>query len=183
MVMSQGNDKLDLSLSSGLISVQNEDEEMDLKPGNRIQNLSRKGSISEKVSPLPYRLTISPDRSKFNVPVPGRTTEIELTLQMIDVKTGRNVARTGEVYISVEIDKIVFPEVIKLNDRGYARLKAVVKPFQTADYREGQVEILAVMDGIEFIDVGSGMAVLTYDIPPQAAKTIRVDLKTGELQH
>ena len=131
MVMSQGNDKLDLSLSSGLISVQNEDEEMDLKPGNRIQNLSRKGSISEKVSPLPYRLTISPDRSKFNVPVPGRTTEIELTLQMIDVKTGRNVARTGEVYISVEIDKIVFPEVIKLNDRGYARLKAVVKPFQT----------------------------------------------------
>lgn len=176
------NGQLDMSLSNGLISVENEDETIDLQPGHRIQKMTRKGSITEKVSMMPYKISIQPDRAQFNVPGPGRTTEIDFTLQMVDIKTGRNVARKGEVYMTVEVDKIAFPERIVLNNRGYARLKAQVRPFQTADYRNGQVEVLAVMDGVEFIDVGSGTAILTYDVPKKASRTIRVDMKTGSVQ-
>lgn len=178
----QRRDSLDMSLSTGLIEVINEDFTYELQPGKRIKDLKRKGAIEDKVSNLPFKINLKPDLDKFEVPMKGRTGEIEFTIQMVDTATGQNVDRSGEVYLTVEIDKIVFPEKVKLNSRGYARFKAQVNPFQTADYRNGQVEIIAVMDGEEFIDVGAGTVVLTYDVPKKASKTIRIDMKTGEVE-
>ncbi|MDT8445935.1 MAG: FecR family protein [bacterium] len=178
----QDREKLDVSLSSGLIEVINEDETIDLHPGTRIQGMQRKGTISDKVSKLPFKVNLKPDVDQFKVPDAGRTGEIEFTLQMVHTDSGLNADRSGMVYLSVEIDKIQFPERVQLNSRGYARVTAQVKPFQTADYRNGQVEILAVMDGEEFIDVGAGAAVLTYDVPKKATKTIRIDMNTGRVE-
>lgn len=178
----QGSEKLDLGLSSGLISIENEEGTYDLNPGNRVMGIERKGPIADKVSPQPLRIELKPDKTKFEVPQPGRTTEIDFTLQVVDASTNRNKDYTGRLYMTVEIDKIVFPKVIELNNRGYARVTATVNPFQVADYREGQVQIFAVMDGEESIDVAAGSTILTYDVPSQLGKTIRIDMKTGEIR-
>jgi len=178
----QANGKLDISLSSGLINVQNEENSFDLSSGNQMLGITRIGSLGNKVSSLPYRINIAADNKKFVIPKPGRSGEIEFSIQMVDTVSGKNVDRSGMIYVTVEIDKIVFPERIILNSRGYARVKAKVNPFQTADYRNGQVVIVAVMDSEKAMDVASGSETLTYDVPKRATKTIRIDVNTGEVR-
>jgi len=178
----QGNGKLDIALSSGLINVVNEESSFDLNSGNQMLGIKRTGSLENKVSQLPYRIEIAADKKDFEIPKPGRTNEIEFSIQMVDTTSGKNIARSGLIYVTVEVDKIVFPERIMLNSRGYARVKAKVNPFQTADYRNGQVVIVAIMDSEQSMDVASGTTTLRYNVPKKASKTIRIDLNTGEVR-
>jgi len=176
------DDKLSVSLSSGSISVANEDETYDMAPGKLIENMEKHGSIKDKVRELPYMLEIKTDQALIKLPNPGKEEEIYFSLQMVDTKSRENISRQGDVYITLDIDKIVFPDTIKLNDRGYARVKAVVKPFQKADFKTGQVEVFAAMDGEQFLDVGAGQTTLSYKIPEQMTKTIRINVNSGEIQ-
>ncbi len=173
---------LSVSLSTGAVSLKNETEEIDLQSGELVENIGITGKISNKIRPLPYKVTIKADKQKIDLPQPGKEREIYFTLQLIDVKTNKNVARAGSVYISHEVDKISFDTDIHLNSRGYARIKAVVKPFENNDYKSGQAEIIAVMDGEEYMDIGAGHTVLTYDIPKQIKKKLKIDASTGNIQ-
>ncbi|PCI30296.1 MAG: hypothetical protein COB67_02135 [SAR324 cluster bacterium] len=175
------NGKLDISLSAGLISIENEDEKILLQPGQRVQGMTREGNIQEKVGNLPYRVLIKPDNTHIQLPKAGQEKEMFFTLQIIENKTQKNIYRSGAVYLSLELDKIVFDEYVSLNQRGYARIRAKIKPFQKADYKNGQVQIFAVMDGEEFMDVGAGQTVLTYDIPKTMSRTIRINVDSGEV--
>ena len=180
VAFTERNGELDIALSSGLISVSNLDDEILLKPGKQIKALNREGAISEKISDLPYRVLITPDENHIDIPRSGKTGEIYFTIQIIDNATKKNVSRSGNVYISLELDKIVFDSEVQLNNRGYARIRAKILPFTRADFQNGQVHIFAVMDGAEFMDVGAGQTVLTYDIPNKAQKTIRLDVNSGQ---
>ncbi|MCP4757562.1 MAG: FecR domain-containing protein [Proteobacteria bacterium] len=179
---SERNGKLSVSLSSGKVVLSNDDESVDLQPGRMVKNIVKRGSIKNKVMDLPYRITIRPDRTKIQLPKPGRETEISFSVQLVDLKTDQNISKSGSVYVSLDLDKIVFPSNLRLNSRGYARFTATVKPFQDKDYKNGQVEIHAIMDGEEFMNVGSGITVLTYDIPKKRSKTIKIDANTGRIR-
>jgi len=173
--------KLDISLSAGLITVENEDEVFTLQPGKRIKGITREGTIHDKVEDLQYRVLIKPDNMHIKLPEPGKQEEFFLTLQIVDTKTDKNIYRSGSVHISLELDKIVFSKNVKLNNRGYARIRAKVNPFKKADYKNGQVQILAVMDGEEFMDIGAGQTVLTYNVPKSMSRTIRINVNSGEV--
>ena len=179
---SQRDDMLNVSLSVGEVELENEDEKITLSSGKMIEGITKRGSFKAKIKELPYRLTIVPDNPKMQIPTPGNQNQIFFTLQLIDVKTQKNFERSGDVYISMQLDKIVFPERIRLNKRGYSRLFAIVKPFQEGDYGNGQIEVLAMIEGQRFMNVGAGQAMLTYDIPKKSKRTIQIDATTGEVK-
>ncbi len=181
VAFSERDGRLDISLSSGLIEVENQHESILLQPGKGIMGMNKTGSIQDKVQDLPYRIMIRPDKSHIEVPDKGGTEEIFLTLQVIENKTQKNVYLSGNVYISMQLDKVVFDRNVVLNKRGYARIRALIKPFQKADYKNGQAQILAVMDGEQYLNIGAGQAVLTFDVPENMSRTIRVDVNSGNM--
>ena len=130
---------------------------------------------------LPYQLVIEPDASKIELPTEGNESKVDFTLQIVNVKTKQNEYRKGSIFFSLKTDKIVFPDRIVLNDRGYARVTAIIKPFQKADYGDGRIDIVAVAEGESAMDIGTGEALLTFDVPEQYQKTIRIDATSGEL--
>lgn len=175
-------DGLSVGLSMGKISINNDNETIELQPGRIVKGITKKGTIKDKITDMPYRLVINPDHRKIVLPQPGNENELFFTLQLIDIKTNKNVSQSGAVHVSPETDRITFSSSINLNSRGYARIKATIKPFQEKDYDDGEIEILAIMDGEEFIDVGAARTFLTYDLPQKKSRTIKIDAKTGKIQ-
>ncbi|MBU3917100.1 FecR family protein [bacterium] len=188
---SERNGQLNVSLSTGAIELENEDEKILLKAGKMIEGITRTGSFNKKVKDLPYFIEIKPDNNKIIIPTKGNTSKINITIQMMNVKTKQNVERSGRVYLSLETvvldtdrqktDKIVFPENITLNDRGFARFTAQILPFNEGDYGRGKIEILAIVEGEDFMNVGAGQTMLSYDIPQKLQKTVNIKANTGEV--
>ncbi len=174
--------KLDVSLSSGSVSVQNQYETAMLKPGQMAKGITPGGSIQNKIERLPYQITIIPDQNEFTPPESGQEKEIFFTLQLVDMQTKENVSRTGEVYISISTDKIIFDNDISLNKRGYARIKAVIKPFDKTEDKRRNIEIFALMDGEEFMDTGSGSTVLTLKMRTGFQPKLKIDASSGDVQ-
>jgi len=181
VALSQNSASLDVALSNGIVELENEDEKIELQPGKMINGITKNGSFKEKIEDIPYRILIEPDNRKISIPTKGNQSEISFTLQVIDVKSKRNVPKSALVLITVPSDKIEFPDIIKLNARGYKRITAIVKPFQKADYGTGQIEVTAVAEGRQYMDVGTGQAVLTYDIPQNEPRVLRIDANSGSI--
>ncbi len=176
------NGKLDVSLSTGAVELENMDEIVLLKPGKMVRGIPKRGSFKNKITDLPYRISIIPDNRKIKIPSAGHEEKLSFTVQIINVKTQQNIERTGNIFISIKTDKIEFPSVIQLNNRGYARFSAKIKPFEKADYGNGRIEIMAVAEGVELMDIGTGQTVLAYDIPKRRQRTIRIDANSGEIR-
>ncbi|MBU2512953.1 FecR family protein [bacterium] len=180
--MAERDSSLDVSLSTGEITISNQTESIDLVTGKIVKNISATGTIQDKVSDITYQVVIKPDHNKIEIPEPGKENEVYFTLQLVNLKTNKNVDRPGEIYISLVTDKIEFEDNIRLNSRGYARVKALIKAFEAIDYRHGQIEIFAIMDGEEFIDVAAGRTVLTYDPPDLNRLNLKIDASSGEVE-
>ncbi len=181
VAFSQKNGKFSAALSSGVVSIQNQDGKIDLQPGQMVENLEETGSIQEKIVDLPYQIRINPEHQKIKPPKQGDEATVFFTLQLIDTKANKNIAKSGEVYVSINSDKLVFKQNIRLNSRGYARIQAKVLPFGKKEYQKGRLEIYAVMDGEEFMNVGAGHTLVTFDVPKGAGKTFRIDVNSGSI--
>ncbi len=177
----QRNGKMDVSLSTGTIELENEDEKIQLPAGKMVKGITMTGSIQEKIEDIPYRLMIKPDNNKINIPLEGNEGKIDFTVQIINIKTKQNVERSGQIYLSLKMDKIVLPERVVLNERGFVRFTASIKPFKKEDYGNGKIEIVAIAEGEKFMDIGSGQTMLIYDIPKKFQKTIRIDATSGKI--
>ena len=171
----------DVSLSSGSVSVQNQSETIVLNPGEMAKGITPSGSIQDRIIKLPYRITITPDQNEIVLPEEGNETEIFFTLQLIDTRTNENVGRQGEVYISVVTDKIIFENDINLNERGYARIKAIVNAFDKPEDNMGSVEVFALMDGEEYMDTGSSSTVITLKSLSGNQQKLKIDASTGDV--
>lgn len=176
------NGKFSASLATGSVTIENDDNIVTLNPGTMVNRITKTGSIQDKVMDLPYLIQINPDQQKIDIPIVGEESEIYLSLQMINVKSNKNVNLKGPIYLSVNTDRLEFPDRISLNNRGYTRIKAKVKPFSKKDYKNGKLEIIAIMDGEKFINVASGHTLLTYDMPKSSIKTIKIDSQSGEIE-
>lgn len=181
VALSQRGGALDVSLSTGIVELENEDEKIELEPGKMIKGITKRGSFKDKVSDIPYRIMIKPDNQKVSIPAEGNQTSISFTLQIIDVKSKLNVPKAARVLITVPSDKIRFPESIRLNSRGYKRISADVLPFQKADYGNGRLEVTAVAEGQHNMDIGIGLTTLTYDIPKKTPRVLRIDANSGTI--
>jgi hypothetical protein len=54
--------------------------------------------------------------------------------------------------------------------------------FLSKDYKDGKIEIIAIMDGEKFINVSSGFTMITYEMPKSSIKTIKIDSQSGEIE-
>jgi hypothetical protein len=176
------NGKFSASLATGSVSIKNDDASVILTPGKMVNEISKTGSIKDKIVNLPYQIQISPDQQRIYIPPAGEESSVYLSLQLIDVKSNKNVNQKGPIYLSVNSDKLIFPDKISLNNRGYTRIKATVKPFLSKDYKDGKIEIIAIMDGEKFINVSSGFTMMSYDMPKSSIKTIKIDSQSGEIE-
>jgi len=178
----QRGGKLKVSLSAGEVELENEDEKITLLPGKMVTGIQKTGSFKNNITSLPFRIVITPDLKKINIPTKGHTNQIHFTIQLIDVNSKQNINESATIYVSLESDKIIFPEYIRLNKRGYRRIAAQVLPFLKSDYKTGQIEVLAIAEGEKYLNVSSGKTVLTYDIPKNDKRIIRINASSGKIQ-
>jgi hypothetical protein len=178
----QKDSELNVSLFTGAVELENEDEKILIGPGKMVEGITKQGSFKDKIVDIPFKILISPDRRRIEIPTAPDEGEISFTLQLIDVRTKSNLERSANIYLTAPTDKIVFPESVQLNRRGYERVTARILPFMEADYKDGQIDIIAIVDGEDALKIGQGVAVLTYDLPRPAQRTIRIDATSGMVQ-
>jgi len=179
VAFSQRDDKLTVSLSSGNVSVRNDDELVDLKAGQMIIDARKRGSLNDKVQRLPYRIVIEPRRNEIKQPTATEKVEFVFSLQLMDLKTNQNLHRSGVIHLVSDLDKIEFPDEVKLNNRGFARVTAKISALEPKDLLSDYAEILAVMDSEKSLDVGAGRTVLRFDSKGKKSRTIKIDVKSG----
>ena len=180
--MVERNASLDVSLTTGAVTLQNDNETVALKPGQIARNVTRRGSIGDKIKDLKYELVFKADDAEVRIPESGDAVEVHFTLQMVRKSISKNAARTGPVYISHEFDNIRFEPNIQLNNRGYARIKATILPFQDRDSLRETITITAVMDGESFIDVDAGQTSMTFIQTGKGSKTIKIDVNSDRIK-
>ncbi len=55
-------------------------------------------------------------------------------------------------------------------------------PFNAGDYGNGKIEILSIVEGENFMNVGAGQTMLSFDIPKKHQKIINIDADSGEMR-
>lgn len=180
--MSERNGTLDVALTSGSVTLQNEREKIDLQPGEMAIDITRNETIRDKIQDLPYRLVFKPDVAQIEIPDSGDAVVVYFTLQMVQKDNGQNAARPGPVYISHEFDNIRFDHEPRLNARGYARIKATIRPFLEKDSLRETIEFTAVMDGETFMNVDAGQTSLVIIQSGQKAKTLKIDVNSDQIE-
>jgi len=182
VALAEREGKLTVALTAGAVVLRNAVETFELEPGDIVKEITRTSAIRERRQSFNYQLVIRPDQNQITPPPPGKTAEIYFSLQMIRQATGENVSLPGPVYISPESDKLECDPDIQLNERGYARIKAKVLPFQEEDFQKRRLEVLAIMAGEEFMEVEGGRTVLTVNASPTQSKPLRIDAGTGKVE-
>ena len=182
VALSERDAKLDVTLSTGKVQITNQTESVELTAGNVAEEIAKEGSIGDKIKPLHYQIVIKGDQKRVTIPSKGNEKELFFTLQLVDVRTNKNVERTGAVYISIATENIVFADNIRLNPRGYARIKAKVLAPEKINTRIDRVEIFALMDGEEYMDVRAGSTTLILDYDEATKKKLKIDARSGKLK-
>lgn len=176
---SESTEGLNISLSNGLVEVQNETERLTLTPGKKVEGVQRQGKIQNKIKDIPYRLWLKAETA-LEVPEEGVRT-LTLSVQLMNVKTKSNAYKSGKIYFSSNIDQVIFPPV-QLNARGFANFQVTVKPFKEADYDKGKLDLFAIMDGAEIMNVGSGFMTLPIKTSQKRTRTFHIDASVGAIQ-
>jgi len=180
--MRQHESQLDVSLTSGNLTIHNDVETIDLKPGQIVKEITSNAPFANKLEDLPFKLIITAETAEIRIAESGNPIEVYFTLQMVKKSANSNAYREGPVYISQQHDNIRFEQQIRLNRRGYSRIKATVQPFQEGGNHRETIEITALMDGEEFIDVDAGQTRVTFVQTGRNAKTLKIDVKSNKIE-
>jgi hypothetical protein len=176
--VTENNNKARVALTEGLIEVGNERKTIDLEPGKRIGDFSRLDDISTKVEAIPYKLDLKSEKRKLTFGS-NQPEEVFITLQLMNVTTGREVPRAASIYFRSNYDKITYPPMAKLDQRGFARVPLTFLPPEAADTQlNGNVYVWAVIDSAEADDTGEGRILFTIPVS-KGDERIKVDADKG----
>ena len=179
VAFSQKDDKFSVSLSEGTVTIKNDDDSVELTSGQMIENVMKRGLIKNKVKRLPYQIIIHPGRIYFTKPIANEVTEVVFSLQLIDLRSNQQMERAGNIHLTSDLDKIEFPENVKLNARGYARVTAKISALEPHDLQYDQAEILAIIDDKKYFDIGAGRAIVVIDPSSKKSRKIKIDVQSG----
>jgi len=176
--ITEHDNKARVALTEGLIEVANERKTIDLVPGKRITDFSRVDDISQKVEAIPYKLELRSEKRKLSF-ASNQPEEVFITLQLTNVTTGREVPRAASIYFRSNYDKITYPPMAKLDQRGFARVPLTFAAPEAADAQlNGNVYVWAVIDSAEADDTGEGR--ILFSIPvSKGEERIKVDADKG----
>jgi hypothetical protein len=167
-----------VALTEGLIEVSNERKTVELEPGKRLVNFTRVDDLSLKIEPIPFKLEMRSEKRKLAF-AGNQPEEVFVTLQLTNVTTGREVPRAATIYFRSNYDKITYPPMAKLDQRGFARVPLTVAPPEAADAQlNGNVYVWAVIDQADADDTGEGR--ILFNIPVSAGEEhIKIDAEKG----
>ncbi len=173
------NGKARVALTEGLIDVSNDREKVELRPGKRITDFARNESIRDKIVDIPLRLDLKSEKRNLKFPN-KRAEEVFVTVQLINIKSGNPVRRSGDLYLRSSYDKIEYPSRPSLDERGFARIPLKFMAPEAADAKfNGTIFVWAVMDQEDADDTSEGRLLFTIPVPAGGSK-IRVDSRSGE---
>jgi hypothetical protein len=167
-----------VALTEGLIEVSNERKTVELEPGKRLVNFTRVDDLSLKIEPIPFKLEMRSEKRKLAF-AGNQPEEVFVTLQLTNVTTGREVPRAATIYFRSNYDKITYPPMAKLDQRGFARVPLTLAPPEAADAQlNGNVYVWAVIDQADADDTGEGR--ILFNIPVSAGEEhIKIDAEKG----
>jgi FecR protein len=168
-----------VALTEGLIAVNNDRESVELQPGQRLPNFTRIDTLADKVQAIPFKLDLHSDQKKLEFRN-NQPEDVFISIQLVDIKSGGPIARSGPIYLRSNYDKIDYPTKATLDQRGFARVSIKVQPPEPADAElNGNVYVWAVLDQEQADDTAEGR--ILFNIPiPQGQERIRAESKTGE---
>ena len=173
------NNKARVALTEGLIEVRNERGAIDLTPGQRLTDFTRTDDLATKLEDIPLKIDLKSQKRELTFPR-GQAEEVFVSLQLVDIKTGREINRPGKIYFRSNYDRITYPPVAELNQRGAARLPLLFAPPEISDDKlEGNIFVWALIDEEFGDDTAEGRILFTF--PVRGGKErIRVEAETGD---
>ena len=96
----------------------------------------------------------------------GKPLEVWIEVQLVVVKTGEHVPRRAPLYLSSDLDGIVFPRRPRLDEKGFARLKLVI-PSPDAESRrrlQGRFTVWVLIDEEDADDTIEGRLFFSYSM-------------------
>lgn len=169
-----------VSLTEGLITVKNDTSEIELLPGKRIKNFSKRDQLSEKVEDIPSKLFMKTENYQLDFKSTAWQT-VRISIQMGNVASGKYVKRPGNVYLRSDYYNVRFPSDVKLDSEGFIRIPVKIGPPRTKDKEfDGKVIIWAVMDEADMDDVGAGNLTLKVKTPGKR-RHFQLDADSGDI--
>jgi len=173
------DDRARVAVTEGLVEVKNDRTTVDLAAGKRLPEFSRTDDLPTKVQDIPYKLDVKSETRELNFEG-NRPAEAFLSIQLIDVKSGSNVARSGPVYLRSNYDRITYPQAPVLDQRGGLRVPIVfAPPDATHAALDGNIYVWAVLDSEDSDDTGEGRYLFKFKLPPSQER-IEIESETGE---
>ena len=177
VVEREGNARV--ALTEGLVEVSNARDRIDLQPGKRMTEFTRTDALADKVQDIPYKLNLTSEKKKLGFSN-NRSEEVYVSIQLINIKTGEAVRRSGPIYLRSNYDRINYPQVAQLDERGFARVALTFDPPEASDSSlNGNVYVWGVMDSEESDDTSEGRILFTIPIP-EGKERVRIESKTGK---
>ena len=173
--------KARVALTEGLIDVSNDRETVELRPGKRLTEFTSSDTLADKIQDIPLQLDMKSQKRNLEF-LNKQTEEVFVTIQLVNIKTGRIINRSGPVYLRSNYDKITYPAEAVLNERGFLRvLVQFARPGKSDAKLNGNVFLWAVMDQEDADDVSEGRLKFTIPVPAGADK-YRIPSDTGEVK-
>jgi len=151
-----------ISVLKGSVRVFNKSSFVKLHGGQRLYQIQKNDLMPQKISIIPYQLKLSlgPSKPVFHG---DKTTELNLSLQVVRYGSERAVERPGPVYLWANYYNLEMPDSIRLNADGNAKAKIKFAPPSSKDRTfGGSVTFNAIMDHKGFDDVRDGAFVLRF---------------------
>lgn len=168
-----------VALTEGLIDVANDRETVEVQPGQRLPDFNRTDTLADKLQAIPNKLDLRSDQKKLEFRN-RRSEEVFINVQLVDIKSGSPIRRSGALYLRSNYDKIDYPTKVSLDERGFARVAINVRPPEAADSElNGNVFVWALLDQEDADDTAEGR--ILFNIPiPSGQERIRAESQTGE---
>lgn len=176
--IAEEDNKARVALTEGLIEVSNERKTIELEPGKRLTSFTRVDDLAQKVEPIPYKLEMRSEKRRLTFSG-NRPEEVFVTLQLTNITTGREVPRAATIYFRSNYEKITYPPMARLDQRGFARVPLTFAPPEAADAQlSGNVYVWAVIDAPDADDTGEGR--ILFNIPvPKGEERIKIEADKG----
>ena len=168
-----------VALTEGLIDVSNDRTTIELKPGFRLTDFTKRDDLAQKIEPIPFKVDVKSETREL-VFEQNRPSEIFITLQLIDIKSGANVARSGPIYLRSNYDNITYPQAPALDQRGFTRVPLIFGvPNASHAELDGSIYVWALIDNEEADDTAEGRILFRFQAP-SVEDRIRIESETGE---
>ena len=173
------DDRARVAVTEGIVEVKNDRTSVDLTAGKRLPDFTRTDDLPTKVQDIPYKLDMKSETRELNFEG-SRPAEAFVSIQLIDLKSGGNVARSGPIYLRSNYDRISYPQAPQLDARGFARVPLIFAPPDASHAGlEGNIYVWAVLDAENADDTGEGRYLFKFTMPPSTER-FEIESETGE---